>query len=235
MRTLKLSLFASAMLLGSFTMTAQSADEILGKHIEAMGGSSWSKVTSLKKTTSMSMQGMEMQMTETRLKDKGFRTDISVMGTENYVIITPTAGWSYMPMQGATKAEPLKAEDMKDAKAQLAIADEMAGYKEAGIKAEYVGKEELDGKAVHKLKLVDKEGGSTTVFIDAATYYKVRDVRTESSPQGEIELTTSYSEFKKFPEGIVVAMKASNEYQEVTIKDVEINKPIDEKIFAPAN
>ncbi len=235
MRTLKLSLFASAMLLGSFTMTAQSADEIMTKHIEAMGGSSWSKVTSMKKTTSMSMQGMEMQMTETRLKDKGFRTDISVMGTENYVILTPTAGWSYMPMQGATKAEPLKAEDMKDAKTQMAIADELAGYKDQGIKAEYVGKEDINGKSAHKLKLVDKDGDATTVFIDAATFYKVRDTRKESSPQGEIELTTNYSEFKKFPEGIVVAMKASNEYQEVTVKDVEINKPVDEKIFSPSN
>jgi hypothetical protein len=223
------------MLLSSMSVMAQNADEILTKHIAAMGGDSWSKIKSYKKTASMTFSGMEMEMTETKVKDKGFRTDISVMGTQNYVIITPSGGWSYMPMQGGTKAEALSAEDLKDSKDQMTISDELANYKADGLKAEYAGKEDVDGKPAHKLKLTDKGGKSNTYFIDATTYYKVRDVRKETGPTGEVELITTYTDFKKFPEGIVVAMKASNDFQSITVKDVELNKPVDEAIFKPSN
>ncbi|MBL7719511.1 MAG: hypothetical protein JNL72_11785 [Flavipsychrobacter sp.] len=231
MKALKLSLFASAMMLGSFTMTAQTADEVMTKHVAAVGGDSWGKLTSMKKVVTMSYQGMEMKMTETKLKGKGMRTDISVMGTENYVIVTPTGAWAYMPMQGATKAEALPDDQLKASLPQMDITDDLVGYKEKGIKAEFVGKEDLNGKPAFKLTLTDKEGNSSTAYFDASTYYKVRETATQ---QGQ-EVTTDYSDFKKFPEGVVIAMKSSNAFAEQTISSLELNKPVDEAIFKPSN
>jgi outer membrane lipoprotein-sorting protein len=236
MKTLKLSLLASAMLLGSFGVGAQNADEVMSKHVTAMGGDSWSKLSSMKTEATMSLQGLgDVEVTETVLKGKGARSEFSVMGYKGFTIVTPTAGWKLDPTQGQTEAVALKPEELQAAQSEMDITDDLIGYKEKGIKAEYIGKEDINGKSAHKLKLTDKEGKTTTAFFDAGTYYKVRETSKEAGPMGEMDVTTDYSDFKKFPEGIVVAMKAKNDYQEITVKNVELNKTIDESIFkAPA-
>lgn len=231
---MKLSLFASAMLL-SIPVMAQSAEEVMTKHIAAMGGDSWGKVTSMKTTATMSVQGMELEMSEVKSKGKGVRSEMLMGGqSAGYSIVTPTGGWEFSAMQGDTKPKAMSAEDLKASQEKMNISSELSNYKAEGVKAEYVGKEDINGKAAHKLKLTDKDGDIVTAYFDASTFYKIRDTRKVEAQGQTVEITTDYSEFKKFPEGIVVSMKAKNDYQEITVKDVELNKPVDDSIFKPA-
>src|SRR5271156_1293236 len=102
MKAIKLSILAAMMLTaGITTVKAQTADEIIQKHIDAIGGTdAWNKVTSIKRVGSMSIQGMDISYTVTIVNNKGMRTDFSVMGSNNYMIFTPSEGWMYMPAQG---------------------------------------------------------------------------------------------------------------------------------------
>lgn len=236
MKALKLSLFASAMMLGSFTMTAQTADEVMTKHIAAMGGDSWGKITSMKTSSTMSVQGMELEINETKAKGKGARSEMLMGGqSAGYKIVTPTGGWQFSAMQGDTEPKALSADEVKASQEEINITHELANYKSEGAKTEYIGKEDVNGKPAHKLKIKDSEGNEVTVYFDAASYYKIRDTRKVEAQGQSLEITTDYSDFKKFPEGIVVAMKAKNDYQEINVKSVELNKPVDEAIFKPSN
>src|SRR5690348_12594302 len=119
---LALTMALSALIAG--TTFAQDAKEIVKKHNEAVGGTEkWSKVTSLRKEGTMKMQGMEMPTVLTVLKGKGMRQEFKVMGADNYVILTPTGGWTYLPVQGQTKTEVIPASDLTDIADKLDFQD----------------------------------------------------------------------------------------------------------------
>lgn len=133
------SLFVAAVF-GSISIQAQTADEIVNKHVEAIGGAAnWKKVNSLVITGAMSIQGMSIDVVRTVLHQKGARQNISIMGMDNYNIVTPEAGWSYMPIQQKTEVEPLAKEDLKLAQGQLDAQGEFVDYKAKGHTVELVG------------------------------------------------------------------------------------------------
>mgnify|MGYP000995824463 FL=1 len=92
---------------------AQSAEEIVNKHVEAIGGAeNWKKMNSLVMEATMKAQGAEIKIVRSQIHNKAMRMDIAVMGMNGYQILTPTEGWSFMPFQGQTKAEPMTADDV---------------------------------------------------------------------------------------------------------------------------
>src|SRR5689334_20247888 len=109
---------------------AQSLDEIINKHIEAVGGqSNWDKVKSVKTESIMKVQGAEIQMVILQVDKKAMRQDITVMGMKGYMIVTTKEGWNFMPWAGQTKPEPYTADDLKNSQDELYIHDEFLTYK----------------------------------------------------------------------------------------------------------
>lgn len=239
MKTLRLLLSASAILLSSLAISAQTAEEIMAKHAAAIGGSAWDKVHSLKTTSTMIAAGMQVGVIETVVRGKGVRSEIIMDGESGgYEIVTPTGGWSLDLMvpgakPGETKPAELSAEQVKAGQAQLDPSDDYINYKEKGFTAEFLGKEDLEGTPCYKLRITGKNGISKTVYFEAKTYLKIRDIERVETAQGAMDIATTFSDFKKFPEGIVLAMKAKNDYQDITITEVEINKPVADSLFRP--
>ena len=237
MNTLKSTILASALLLGGLaTVSAQTTDDIFAKHYAAVGGDNWNKITSLKTIGVMNTQGMEIQMTNTVIPSKASRSDITVMGTNGYSIVTEKEGWSFMPMMGQTAPEQMKAEDLKTSQSELDVkAKNHVDVKANVTKAELVGKEKMGGVDCFKVKVTDKNNEEETLYFDATTYYLVA-VKGKVSAQGqEVEVTQNFSDFQKLDGGIVMAMKVEVAGQgDLTLKTVEVNKPIDESVFKPA-
>ena len=240
MKTLKfLSLFVVAAL-SLATVKAQTADEIVNKHIEAIGGlENWEKVNSIVLTGTMSVQGMSLDVITTVLHNKGSRQDINAMGMNNYQILTPTAGWSFFPIQGQQAPEAMTADDVKEGQTDLDAQGSLIDYKAKGHTIELIGKEDVDGTECFKLKLALKTGKTETYFIDPKTYYVVKSVSIKKANGQEAEVSTGLSNYQKLPEGIVVAMSVSVPFGpgvnfDYIISKVEVNKAIDEAIFKPA-
>ena len=240
MKTLKfLSLFVVAAL-SLATVKAQTADEIVNKHIEAIGGlENWKKVNSMVLTGTMSVQGMSLDVITTVLHNKGSRQDINAMGMNNYQILTPTAGWSFFPIQGQQAPEAMTADDVKEGQTDLDAQGSLIDYKAKGHTVELIGKEDVDGTECFKLKLALKTGKTETYFIDPKTYYIVKLVSIKKANGQEAEVSTGLSNYQKLPEGIVVAMSVSVPFGpgvnfDYIISKVEVNKAIDEAIFKPA-
>lgn len=233
MKKLILSLAAIALFQISF---GQTADEIVNKHIEAIGGAdNWKKMTSVIMEATMKAQGAEIKLTRTQVHNKAMRMDIAVMGMSGYQILTAKEGWSFMPFQGQTKAEPMTADDVKTSQDQLSLLDEFITYKELGKKLEYLGKDDLEGTECFKLKLTDKDGQETTFWIDPATYYTLKQTQKVKANGKEVESVTSYSNYKKIEEGIVYPFTVSADWGESEITKLTFNSKIDESIFKPTN
>ncbi len=233
MKAIKLSILSALMLTAGVTaVKAQTADEIIQKHIDAIGGTdNWNKITSMKKVCSMSIQGMDIGYTETIVNSKLYRTDVSAMGMNGYVIVTPKEGWMYLPMQGMDKVTPVPAEQLKGAGEKMNTRIFMLADKAGIDKSEYIGRDTITNIPCFKVKITNKDGNVQTDYFDAATYYLVRTEMTA----GDQELALSFSDFKKQPEGIVMPMTMTSPMGmgDLTVKSVEINKPVADDAYKP--
>jgi len=232
MRTQKLLLTVLAFGMMSFALKAQSTDEIISRHVAAIGGfENWSKIKTLKMDMAMKMQGMEVLIVATQVNCTAMRTDVTVMGMTGYSIITKTNGWSYMPFQGQTKPEPMTEDMVKAAQDQLCILDQLVRYKETGDKLEDLGKDDVEGTECYKLKLTDSIGKETTFYLDTETYLITKQtVKTMLNGQ-VIENSVSMGNYQKLDEGIILPMSTQTQGGEIEIRKVAVNPEIDENLF----
>ena len=216
----------------SFASIAQTTDEIIAKHIEAIGGKdNWAKVKSMRTEGTIKAQGAEIKIISTQVDKKASRTDIAVMGMNGYNILTTTEGWNFMPFQGQTKPEPITADDVKAGQDELDLQDKFLTYKQLGKKIENLGKDDVDGTECFKFKLIDKDGKETTYYIDPSNYFIIKETAKVKANGQEMENSSTYSNYKKNENGVYIAMNISSGYGDMEITKVEINPKIDESIF----
>jgi len=232
MGTIKL-LLAGCLAVASFTAAkAQTADEIVTKYIDAIGGAeNWKKVNSIRTEGAMNVMGNDVSITITKLQGKGMRQDIAVAGMTGYVIVTPASGTTFLPFQGQSDPQPMPADALKENQDQLDAQGVLLDYKTKGHTVELLGKETINGAECYKVKITLASGKVATGYFDTKTNYLVRYITKQHANGQEIEQIISFSNFQKLPEGIVVPMTISQQRGDITVSKVEINKPVDESIF----
>ena len=224
-------LFILAMVFAQFTY-AQTADEIVEKYITAMGGKD--KLASLKTVKmegNMSVQGADVAIVMTKAHLIGMRTDISVMGTENYQIVTPTKGIVFMPVQGMSEPTPMSDEQLKGSLSQLDIQGTLFNYKEKGTTIELDGKETIDKDEAYKLKVTTKTGTISTYYVSTATSFIIKTTGKRKINGEEIEIANTNSNFKQNADGYWFPYTTTNAQGTIDFSTIETNKPVDEGIF----
>ena len=122
-------------------------------------------ITSVYMEGARQMMGNEVPVKVTMVQGKLFRNDFEFGGTSGYTIVTPTAGWSLIPMRSPTP-EPITDDRLKAMQAQLDIAGPLVDYTSKGNKVELQGKETVNGKETYKIKLTTSTGKEINYFID---------------------------------------------------------------------
>ncbi len=238
MKQLKMAWLFTATLMVSVFSFAQTADEVIDKHLAAIGGKE--KLLTLSSVVmegTLTVQGMEIPVKLTQVHNKGQRVDISAMGMNGYIIQTATEGWTYMPFQGQTKAEATPAEVVKETSdAQIDAQSILLNYKDKGHAVEFLGKEDVEGTECFKLKVTMKNGLVQTLFFDPSTYFNIKTITKSKASGQEVEQTQTYSNFKKLDEGFTFPFAMTGFGPgELVITKIEVNKPVDENLFKPSN
>ncbi len=235
MSTFKITILAALLLCGATITKAQTADEIMERHITAIGGvDNWNKIKTLKMVGGLSQGGMDISITQTIAMGKAARTDISVMGMSGFQIVTTNEGWMYMPFMGAAKLDTMKPDMVKAMQKQLDVKGiQMLDYKTNGTKTEYTGKDTINKAACYKVKFTDKEGNESVSYFECATYYLVRSESKIKQNDQEQEVAVQYDNYKKLDEGIVMPMSVTAQGAEIIFKSIDVNKPVDDAIFIP--
>ena len=218
------------------SIKAQSLEEIVSKHIEAIGGAqNWAKLKTVRTESSLKMEGAEIKFITTMVDKTAMRQDIMVMGMTGYSVLKTDEGWNYMPWQGQTKPEAITADDVKNGQDDLYLQDDFMNYKELGKTIEYFGMDDIDGTECHKIKMTGKEGKESTYFIDPDNYLVIKQTDKTTSNGQVRENSTFFSDYKKLDEGLVYPMSTSSGWGEITITKMDINPKVDENIFKRSN
>lgn len=223
---------------------AQTPDEIVEKHLAAMGGRELlSKLTSRRAmgtvtlTTPAGNIGGPIEI-DAKAPNKSraiMELDLSALGVPDKMVIEQkfdgASAWALNSLQGNAEITGDQLEHMKN----NAFPSALLTYKQAGATIEVLPRVQINGKDALVVRLTPKNGPATQVFLDAETYLIVRSVSTLTSPQtGTLEQTSDVSDYRtvdgtKIPFLVV----NSNAMQSVTIKleKVEHNVALDDAIF----
>lgn len=215
---------------------AQSAEEIIQKHLQAIGGvENWKKVNTLKQEANLSVQGFDIPIVMTGVHMKGFKQEFSAMGQTGYTIVTPDKGWNFNPIQGAAEPVAFSETELKSAKHQLDIQGPFVDYAQKGNKVEKLTNEDVAGKSCFRIKLTRADGQDMIYYFDPETFYNIRTSMKVTMEGNSMEIMMNLSNHKKLPEGIVIpfTMENSSIPAPVTISKVTVNGPVDEAIFQP--
>ena len=240
---------AAGLLLGSVhAAVAQTADEIIEKHLAATGGrAALGKLTSrvLSGTITISTPAGEFSgpIEVTNQAPNKSRTlinlDLSGVGVGKITIdqrFDGVTGYAIDTLQGNRDITGDQLEIMRSG----VFPTPLLNYKENGITAELTGKEKINDRDVYAILLKLKTGPPITQYFDATTYSLLRQVvKANIPPLGEFEQTTDFSDEREV-DGVKVSHKltATSAAQNftVTIDKVQHNGTIDAALFSkPAN
>ena len=216
-------------------VNAQNADEIVAKHIDAMGGKeSLAKVTSVYIESATEVMGNENPTKTTILYGKGFRNESEFNGQKLVNVVTDKGGWAINPFGGSSEAATMPEEQYKSGQDQIYI-DPFLNYSSNGGKVELLGKEKVGSVDAYKIKYTNKGNAETTYYIDPTTYYIVQAVRKGNAMGQEITINVTYSDYKKNEAGFYLPYTTNIDMGQfalkINTKKVEVNKPVDASIF----
>lgn len=224
-------LFVIALVMVQFAQ-AQTVDEVIDKYMTAMGGKEkLLSLTSVRSSGSLNIQGTDVSITTTRKHMVGMRADISVMGTENYQLVTPTKGWSFMPIQGQSAPEEMSDEVFKASQNQLDVQGPLVNYKEKGNAVELAGKETTDGIECYKLKITYKNGVKVDYYISTKDN-RIYKTSSKMAINGEeMEVSNVYTNYKQNADGFWFAYTMTSQRGETNYDKFETNITVDDGIF----
>ena len=237
MKVLKQGLLLLTTLLCLASVHAQTADQIINKHITAMGGKDkLSKLKAIHMDMSMQMMGNDVPSSVTIVEGKGFRSESEVQGQKIIQVVTDTGGWMLNPMMGATTPQPIPAEQAKQAAGQIYATGPFYNYAARGNKVELQGQEKVGDVNAYKLKVTSGDSSETTYYMDPTTYYIIEVVRSGEVMGNPITITVTNSDFQKTPEGYVVPRTVQTDMGgqfslTAKVTKIDINPPVDATLF----
>jgi len=240
----KLCIFAAFLFFTgiSLSSSAQTVDEVIDKYIKAVGGiENISAVKSMIAKGNVRVMGIDLPVTLMFKRDNKFRAEISVQGNLQIQAFDGTTAWQTNPHSGNSNAEKMPVEGVKDMKEKSDFEGLLVNYSQKGYSAELMGKEDMEGSEVYKIKLTNKDNDVTFYYLDAASYFVLKKSGKKIVMEKEIEYEAAFSNYKSYG-GVMIALtrefkgKNGGQEQTVTIETVDINPVIDDNIFViPSN
>jgi outer membrane lipoprotein-sorting protein len=212
---------------------AQTVDEILAKNLEARGGRDKIKaVKSIRMSGKMVMgEGMESPFTAEMVRPNKLRRDFTFQGMTGTMAFDGQSGWTVMPFLGKKEPEPIAGADLKAMQDEADFDGPLVDFQEKGHRVELVGKEDLEGTPVYKLKVTKKNGDVEYHYLDAEQYLEVR-VEGKTKVHGqEMEGESTLGDYKKvnglvYPFSIQSKQKGAPGGMTITIDKIEVNPDV---------
>jgi hypothetical protein len=214
-------------------LNAQTADEIVAKYIDAIGGKqAIGQVKSISMETSVQVNGSDSPGTTVILDGVGYISETDVNGSKIIQCYTDKGGWVMNPLAGMADPTPMPDDQYQTGKDDIYVGGSLYNYAAKGAKVDLLSK---DAKT-YTLKLTTKDKVETTYVIDAKTYLIQSTVRKGQMQGQPVDVTSNFSDYRKADGGYMIPyaidVDFGGQFQlSVAIKKVVLNMTIDPAIF----
>jgi hypothetical protein len=217
------------------TAALPTVDDILAKHVNAVGGKE-----AIEKITSRSMKGSfdleafgvagaPVEMLTKAPNKSAMKIDVTGFGVVNRVFDGAT-GWDSNPMTGLRELSGVELAQMKRGSDFY----QHLNYKKLYTKMEVKGKEKVGSYETYVIEAMPAEGSPEKLYFDVNTGLLVRQDGEADGPQGKMPLEI-YMEDYKVVDGVKIAhtVKQVNPAMTIVIKFTEVknNVEIDDAKF----
>ena len=219
--------------------TELSADQIVQKHVIALGGADkLSAIHNVTMTGTASLMDGQLQapVTVRAKRPMSMRMDMSVQGQTFVQAFDGKTAWMINPFMGSPEPKKSSEEDTQNAHDDADFIDgSLVDYKAKGNAIELAGKEDIDGSPAYKLKVTKKSGSIENVYLDAKTFLPVKSAGTRKQQDHEIAYESFPGDFKPV-NGVMMPFSLNQKMNgrsmlELTVEKVEVNTPMDDSIF----
>ena len=221
------------------TASAQTADELIAKNIEAKGGLAKIKaVKSMRATGKMiGGPGMEFPFVMMNKRPKSTRMEFTFQGMTGMQVYDGKTAWMSMPFMGKKEPEVMPPDESKMIEEQADFDGPLMDYKEKGHTVELLGKEQVEGADAYKLKVTLKGGDVRTIYLDAETYLEIKVEAKRMVRGSEVEGESLMSDYKEVGGMMMAHMmesgaKGNPQRQKIVIEKIELNPEINDGLFA---
>jgi hypothetical protein len=116
------------------------------------------------------------------------------------------------------------------------IGGPLENWKAQGKTVTYLGTEDVEGTAAHKLKVTRKNGDISYVYLDPDYFLEIRIIDQRIEQGAMVEVETDLGDYEKvngvyFPFSQETGGKRSTDKQKTIIEKGEANVPVDDSIF----
>jgi len=230
-----LSFFLVAIMTSS--SSAQTAEEIINKMIEAQGGKKVFesiKDMTLSGNLEMVQQGLSGSIIVYKKEPDKTRRDIEIMGITITQAYDGEIAWGVNIQTGTT--EEMEEQQAAEMKRQSFPIVSWLYPEKYGFSFDYKGKETIEGKDYFVIEETYPDGFKATLYVDATTYLTYKSKVKTMGPMGyEVEAEQFTSDYKKVDEMTIahtmVSLIEGEEFMKVTVTDVTFNTGLEDSFF----
>lgn len=218
---------------------AQTADELVGKNIQARGGLEKLKaIKTLRVTGNAVNGGTPIVIVNEYMRPNLIRETFSIAGMTAIQAYDGNSGWQISPFGGRKDPEFLGEDDLRDLQLDADFEGPIVDYKAKGNSVEFLGHDTVDGDDALRLKVTLKNGDVVYYYLDPDTFLEIRK-ETQEFIRGSVKETfTDLGSYKPvagvmFPYSITAGPKSNPDRAlTITVDKVEVNVPLPASDFA---
>ena len=234
-------LTVAALALCAAPLSAQSADSLIAKYIQASGGlARIQALQSLRRTGKYTGGGgFEAVVVQENKRPNSVREEFSIQGMTGINAYDGHTGWKIEPWQGKRDPEALGEEEMHGILDDADFDGPLVNYQAKGNKVEFRGIEQIEGSDAYKLKVTRPNGDVSFYYLDTEYYVPIR-IDTQRMIRGAPqESETSLGDYKQV-NGVYLPFSyesgakgsSSTDRSKITYDKIEANVPLDDVLFS---
>ncbi len=223
-------IFLGFLFIASSFITAQSLEEILKTNYESRGGlKKLQDIKSLFMKIKMPNPATNQEMTAD-IWVKGIdkmRMEMEMMQKKLTMGFYGDEAWWINPFfsPDPKKMPDMQADSMRN---NFDMLDPLVDYKKYGHKLEYIGKQDMEGSEVYKVKHTKKNGKITFIYLDLDSCITIKTSSYQKVQDKEILIESFPSNYKPvegviMPFAITIKTQGSNQPVQLTILEYKLN------------
>ena len=218
--------------------SAQTADELVAKNLQAKGGLEKIKaIKSLRMTGRMDQGGFKLEVGQEAKAPDLLRETYTFQGMTGIDAYDGNIGWRISPFEGRKDPEMMGEDDLRPLVEDADFYGPLVDYQEKGNKIEYLGHDQVDGDDALRLKVTLKNGDILYYLLDPDTFLEIRTERQtfiRGSIRESVQELGSYKQVNGvyFPFSVDSGPKSNpNARARVTFEKIEANVDIPDSNF----